>query len=81
MFAGLTNSADVEGLYWIEFGPILVLKEVIIGAQCHPTESKKVVKAVKSYGDAVECWWAGMRTDAFLLTKLAHPPHWHAKVI
>jgi hypothetical protein len=78
MFANLNDPRDAAGLNWIEFGPILELKEVIIGAQCHPTVSKKVEEAVKPYGDAVQCWWAGMRTDAFLLVKQDHPPHWHA---
>jgi len=84
MFAGLNDPADVVGerkLYWIDFGPDLVLKEVIIGAQCSPTDSKKVEEAVKPYGDVVKCYWAGMRPDAFLLVKQDHPPHWHAKVI
>lgn len=80
MFVGLNDPKDEAGRNWIEFEPHLVLKEVIIGAQCHPTVSKEVEEAVKPYGDAVECWWAGMRTDAFLLAKQAHPPHWHATV-
>ncbi len=80
MFIGLDDTQDAEGLHWIEFAPHLVLKEVIIGAQCHPTKSKEVKEAVKPYGDAVECWWAGMRQDAFLLVKQDHPPDWHAKV-
>jgi hypothetical protein len=84
MFAGLNDPPEVVGerkLYWIDFGPDLVLKEVIIGAQCSPTDSKKVEEAVKPFGDAVKCWWAGMRPDAFLLVKQAHSPHWHATVI
>jgi len=84
MFVNLNDppeERDGKELNWIEFGPLLVLKEVIIGAQCLPTESKKVEKAMKPYGDAVKCWWAGMRPDAFLLVKQDHPPHWHATVI
>jgi hypothetical protein len=80
MFVSLDDPPDAKGLNWIEFGPLLVLKEVIIGAQCHPTVSKKVEEAVEPYGDAVKCSWAGMRPDAFLLVKQAHPPPWHAKV-
>jgi hypothetical protein len=80
MFAGLNDPPDEKGLNWIEFGPLLVLKEVIIGAQCHPTMSKKVEEAVQPHGDAVKCFWAGMRPDAFLLVKQDHPPHWHATV-
>lgn len=79
MFVGLNDPPDAKWLRWIDFGPDLVLKEVIIGAQCSPTDSKKVEEAIKSYGDAVKCWWAGMRPDAFLLVKEDHPPHWHAR--
>ncbi|HEY4381041.1 MAG TPA: DUF2971 domain-containing protein [Acidobacteriaceae bacterium] len=80
MFVDLDDPPDANGLNWIEFGPLLVLREVIIGAQCHPTDSKKIEEAVRPYGDAVKCWWSGMRTDAFLLVKQAQPSHWHAKV-
>ena len=48
--------------------------------QCHPKVSKMVEEAVKPYGDDVECMWAGMRHDAFLLVKQGHLPDWHAKV-
>lgn len=80
MFVGLNDPPDAKGLNWIEFGQQLVLREVIIGAQCHPSMSKDVEGAVKPYGDAVKCWWAGMRPDAFLLVKEDHPPHWHSTV-
>jgi len=80
MFVDLNDPPDAAGLNWIEFGPLLVLKEVIIGARCHPTVSRKVEEIVKPYGDAVKCWWAGMRPDALLLVKQVHPPDWHATV-
>ena len=80
MLVNLSDPPDVQGIHWIEFGPLLMLKEVIIGAQCHPIMSKKIEEAVKPYGDAVECCWAGMRTDAFLLVKQVHPPHWHGQI-
>ncbi|HCC56146.1 MAG TPA: hypothetical protein DEQ47_02580 [Solibacterales bacterium] len=80
MFVGLNDPPDASGLRWIEFGPNLVLKEIIIGAQCHPKVSKEVEDAVKKYGHSVKCSWAGMRPDAFLLVKQDHPPHWHASV-
>jgi hypothetical protein len=80
MLASLNDPQEANGLNWIDFGPDLVLKEVIIGAQCHPVESKKVEEAVEPYGDTVKCWWAGMRPDAFLLIKQDHPPHWHTTV-
>jgi hypothetical protein len=80
MFVGLNGPPDAKGLNWIGFGPRLVLKEVIIGAQCHPSVSKEVEEAVKPYGDVVKCWWAGMRPDAFLLVKQDDPPRWHATV-
>ncbi|WP_263419033.1 DUF2971 domain-containing protein [Terriglobus albidus] len=80
MFVDLGDPPDANGLHWIEFSPHLVLKEVIIGAQCSPIDSRKVEESVKPYGDAVKCWWAGMRRDAFLLIKEDHPPYWHAIV-
>jgi hypothetical protein len=78
MFVGLNDPPDAKGLNWIDFGPKLMLKEVIIGAQCDPRTSKEAEEVVKSFGNAVKCWWAGMRPDAFLLVKQDHPPHWHA---
>lgn len=81
MFVELNDPPDAKGLNWIEFGSHLVLKEVIIGAQCDPATSKKVKETVKKlYGDTVESWYAGMRTDAFLLVKQADPPYWHEMV-
>jgi hypothetical protein len=80
MFVGLNDPPDADGLRWFDFGPALVLKEVIIGAQCHPQMSKAVEEAAKPYGDDVKCRWAGMRPDAFLLAKLEQPPDWHAVV-
>ena len=70
MFVGLNDPPDAKGLRWIEFGPNLVLREIIIGAQ----------DAVKACGHSVTFSWAGMRQDAFLLVKQDHPPHWHASV-
>ena len=69
MFVGLNDPPDANGLRWIEFGSNLVLREVIIGAQCHPAVSKLVEAAVGAYGDSVKCSWAGMRRDAFLMVK------------
>ena len=77
MIVGLDDPPDSNGQYWFDFGPLFQLKEVIIGAQCHPTNSKKVAAAIQHYGDAVVCRWAGMRPDAFLLVKQDHPPLWH----
>jgi hypothetical protein len=77
MFVNLIDPPDSNGLNWIEFGPRLVLKEVIIGAQCDQRESKDVEEAVRSHGNGVTCWWAGMRKDAFLLVKHDHPPYWY----
>jgi hypothetical protein len=64
----------------MDFGSNLELKEVIIGLQCKPGDSDAVVEALKPYGDAVKCWWAGMRPDAFLLVRLEGAPWWHADV-
>lgn len=77
MFVGLDDPPDAKGLNWIEFGPRLVLKEIIVGAQCSSAHSKDILEAiVKPSGETVKCWWAAMRTDAFLLVKLDHPPDW-----
>jgi hypothetical protein len=76
MFVGLDDPPDAKGLNWLEFGPRLILKEIIVGAQCSPTHSKDIEAAVRPFGEAVKCWWAGMRTDAFLLVRLDHPPDW-----
>jgi hypothetical protein len=80
MFVRLNDPPDENKLRWIDFGPNLQLKELIIGAQCHPAISKNIEEAVKPYGNSVKCWWAGMRPDAFLLVKQADPPHWHSSV-
>lgn len=80
MYVGLNDPPDVNRLNWIDFGPSLALKEVIIGSQCHPNVSKMVEGAVEPYGDDVKCWWAGMRPDAFLLVKQDRPPWWHAEM-
>jgi hypothetical protein len=80
MFVGLNDPPDATGLNWIEFGPRLALKEVIIGAACHPIVSKDVEEAARPYGGAIKCWWAGMRPDAFLLVKQDRPPYWHEEV-
>jgi hypothetical protein len=80
MFVGLNDPPDANGLRWIEFGPNLQLKEVIIGVQCHPSVSKDIVAAAEPYGDSVKCSWAGMRQDAFLLVKLDSLPDWHSTV-
>ena len=80
MFVGLNDPPDAKGLRWIEFGPTLVRREIIIGAQCHPKVSKQMEGAVKTYRHSVTCSWAGMRPDAFLLVKQDHPPYWHGEV-
>jgi hypothetical protein len=80
LLVNLNGPPDMEGLRWIEFGSELILKEVIIGAQCSPKMSKELVEATRPYGDAVKCWWTGMRHDAFLLVRLEQPPDWHAEI-
>ena len=80
MFVGLSDSPDAKGLHWIGFGPNLVLREIIVGAQCPPNVSTQVEEAAASHGDSVERSWAGMRPDAFLLVKQKRPPWWHSEV-
>ena len=81
VLVSLNDPPNSKGLRWIEFGPELILKEVIIGAQCSPKMSKELVDATRPYGKTVKCWWAGMRHDAFLLVRLESPPDWHAEVM
>jgi hypothetical protein len=40
MFVQLNDPPDAKGLHWVDFGPDLVLSEIIIGAQCSPKDSK-----------------------------------------
>ncbi|MFN0104886.1 MAG: DUF2971 domain-containing protein [Bryobacteraceae bacterium] len=80
MFVGMSDPPDAKGLHWIGFGPDLLLREIIVGAQCHPNVSEQVEKAAAPHGNPVELSWAGMRPDAFLLVKQNRPPWWHGKV-
>ena len=80
MFVGLDDPPDSNGLRWATFGPLVELKEVIIGSQADPSVTEDIREALMPYGDPVKCWWAGMRADAFLLVKQGHPPHWHSEV-
>jgi hypothetical protein len=79
MFVGLNDPPDTNGLRWIDFGPPITLREVIIGSQCDPKVSEMVEEAAKLYSEDVKCWWAGMRPDAFLLVKEGCSPWWHAE--
>lgn len=80
MFVALNDPPDDKGLWWIDFGPHLQLREVIMGVQCDPAMCDRVVEAAKLCGDSVKCYWAGMRPDAFLLVKQDKPPAWHCSV-
>lgn len=42
MFIGLNDPPYDKGLRWINFGPSLALREVIIGSQCDSEVSKMV---------------------------------------
>jgi hypothetical protein len=80
LFVQINDPPDAAGLLWSEIGSIVELKEVIIGTQCSPAMSEKVIEALKRYGDSVKRYWAGMRLDAFLLVRQDHPPAWHSSV-
>jgi hypothetical protein len=69
VFVQLNDPPDDKGLWWFDFGPHLELKEVIVGAQFDPKNLTALTEALKKYGDAVECSWAYMRSDAFLLVQ------------
>lgn len=77
VFVALDEPPDSNGLRWADFGTPLELKEVIIGPQADPSVSTDMLEVLKPYGDSVRCAWSGMRSDAFLLVKQDHPPHWH----
>ena len=64
---------DAKGLMWFDFGSALELKEVIVGAQFHPKNREMLLKNLKPYGGDVECTWAYMRSDAFLLVRNTTP--------
>jgi hypothetical protein len=78
MFVRLNDPPDANGLRWLYFGPQLELKEVIVGAQCSPEDIKAVSEVLKNYGSDVECSWAYMRKDAFLLVRYNFMPPWFA---
>ena len=79
MFVQLNDSADPAGLHWYYFGEHLELKEVIVGAQCEEKDLKAVAEVMKKY-TGVECSWAYMRKDAFLLIRHDFPPPWFTLV-
>ncbi len=80
MFIRLNDPPDANGLNWIDFGPQLELKEVIIWSPVPSDTEQRSKRSVEPYGVAVKCWWAGMRRNAFLLVKHEPPPYWHAIV-
>jgi hypothetical protein len=78
-FVRLNDPPDSKGLWWMDFGTELELKEVIIGANCGPEDSRAVMNVLKSY-KGVRCSWAGMRKDAFLLARQDAPPPWASPI-
>jgi len=76
LFVGLNDSPDENGLSWFHFGADLVLKEVIVGAQCELKDNRALAEVLKSYGSTVECSWSSMRKDSFRLVRLNSPPSW-----
>jgi len=76
LFVALNDPPDENGLSWFYFGPGLVLKEVIVGAQCEPKDNGALAEVLKGYGSTVECSWSSMRKDSFLLVRLSSSPSW-----
>lgn len=74
LFVGINDPPDEKGLLWVEFQPDLQLREVIVGAQCRAEDANAVCEVLKGYPGPIECTWAYMRSDAFLLVrdKTAH---------
>jgi hypothetical protein len=73
IFVALHDPPDEKGLLWFEFGENLQLKEVIIGAQCRAEDSAAVAEALASYSEHIDCSFAYMRADAFLLVRSPAP--------
>jgi hypothetical protein len=69
MFVAINDPPDERGLFWFQFGASLQLKEVIIGAQCRAEDANALCEVLKGYQDEIECTWAYMRSDAFLLVR------------
>jgi hypothetical protein len=74
IFVRINDPRDEKGLLWVDFSPDLQLKEVIVGAQCRAEDANAACEVLMGYPDQVECTWAYMRSDAFLLVrgKTAH---------
>jgi len=69
IFIRINDPSDQNGLSWIPFDPMLELKEVIIGVQCNADDVNNVCEVLKGYPEQIECTWAYMRSDAFLLIR------------
>ena len=69
IFVGINDPPDERGHFWVQFGPDLQLREVIIGAQCSAENANAVCEVLKECSDQIECTWAYMRSDAFLLVR------------
>ena len=76
LFVQLNDPPDANGLRWFDFGPNLELKEVVVGAQCDSKDIEAVKDVLTGYGRTVECSWAYMRKDAFLLVRHDFMPPW-----
>ena len=76
IFVRLDDPPDADGLRWCDFGPNLELKEVVAGAQCAPADLKALAGLLKNYPSIIECSWAYMRQDAFLLVRHNFSPPW-----
>ena len=74
VFVQINDPPDENGMHWFPFGDDLSLKEVIVGAQCSPEDSKEVTRVRLLYPDTVEFCWAGLKQDAFGLLRIAFPP-------
>jgi hypothetical protein len=74
LFVGLEDPPDDNKRFWFPFGPNLQLREVIIGVQCRTDVADEVCKILGEWPDEIDCTWAYMRSDAFLLvrSKMTH---------
>lgn len=75
-FVKLTDPPDEKGFYWLDFGPHLELKEVIIGAVCPKLDGERISRIIGDRYPGVLCDYAYMRNDVFALVRHNFPPKW-----
>jgi hypothetical protein len=78
VFVKLNDPPDENGLLWFDFGPNLQLREVVMGVNFLPAHNTLVQQTIVNYEDPPKLYWAAMKKDAFVLTRLEEAPDWEA---